>query len=151
MTSPRPAPWVVAPEMAASPFALWSPPYIGVKCGPLPQRNLLQLWVRTIAGKRLEEHFFFISRLQPTLAMHPGPPFDLLRRFGLQLWAAAQFNCPLPPPGGPVGDHPRSFASRCGATPTMVSNWPLGNTLPSGRLHEVVELKFGSGAVMGAY
>ena len=97
MTSPRPAPWVVAPEMAASPFALWSPPYIGVKCGPLPQRNLLQLWVRTIAGKRLVEHFFFISRLQPTLAMHPGPPFDLLRRFGLQLWAAAQFNCPLPP------------------------------------------------------
>ena len=43
--------------------SLWSPPYIGVKCGPLPQRNLLQ----TIAGKRPEQFFFFIS---PASALH---------------------------------------------------------------------------------
>ena len=61
MTSPAP-PHGWSPEMAASQGTLWSPPYIGVKCGPLPQRNLLQ----TIAGKRLE-HFFFISR---ALALH---------------------------------------------------------------------------------
>ena len=88
--------------------SLWSPPYIGVKCGPLPQRNLLQ----TIAGKRPEQFFSSFPRLQPctTLAMHPGPPFDLLRSFGcLQLWAAAQFNCPLPP----LADHCKTTHSPC--------------------------------------
>lgn len=150
MTSPRPAPWVVSLEMAASPFALWSPPYIGVKCGPLPQRNLLQLWVRTIVGKRLVEHFSSFPGFSPPWLCTLGRPLIysavLACSFGLRPSLIAPS-----PPGRPVGDHPRSFASRCGATPTMVSNWPLGNTLPSGRLHEVVELKFGSGAVMGAY
>ena len=129
--------------------SLWSPPYIGVKCGPLPQRNLLQ----TIAGKRLE-HFFFISRasaLPRNLAMHPGRPLIYST-----VLAACSFG-PRPsliapsPPADQWKRPPTVFASRCGATPTMVSNWPLGNTLPSGRLHEVGELKFGSGAVMDAY
>ena len=150
MTSPAP-PHGWSPEMAASQGTLWSPPYIGVKCGPLPQRNLLQLWAKTILGKR---HFFFIPSLPDlTQALHFRLPFDLLRCFGCsQLWALRpSLIAPSPLSGRPLRDHPQSFASRCEATPTMVSNWPLGNTLPAGRLHEVGELKFGSGAVMGAY
>ena len=148
MTSRANPPHGWSPEMAASPFALVTPIYWG------------QMWSAattefTADHSRQKVGAFFLHfpgfSSAPTWLCTPGRPLIYST-----VLAACSFG-PRPsliapsPPTDQWERPPTVFASRCGATPTMVSNWPLGNTLPSGRLHEVGELKFGSGAVMGAY
>ena len=101
MTSRANPPHGWSPEMAASPFALVTPIYWG------------QMWSAattefTADHSRQKVGAFFLHfpgfSTAPQLGYAPRPPFDLLRSFGcLQLWAAAQFNCPLPP-NRPVGE-----------------------------------------------
>lgn len=101
MTSRANPPHGWSPEMAASPFALVTPIYWG------------QMWSAattefTADHSRQKVGAFFLHfpgfSSAPTWLCIPGRPLIYSTVLAAcSFWAAAQFNCPLPP-SGPVGE-----------------------------------------------